>query len=193
VTIDAGALPRTELAAGTTLYRIHKAKDGAWYFAAHPDGRFNPCAAAGRGACYWATEPLGAFVETFRTTRTIIEDDFDAKVLSTIELTEATTVVDLTDRKGLAAGVTGALVNGTDYDEPQRLASDLQGTVDGVLWHARHDLAGDLICVALFGDEGAPTGAAVDALPKPVTQPIPADLIQAAEHEFGYLVLPTPP
>lgn len=192
MTIDAAALPRTELAAGTPLYRIHRAASGAWYFDASADGRFNPCAIPARGACYWATDPLGAFVETFRTMRTIVEDDIDARALSTIQLIDAATVVDLTDRKGLAVGVTGALVSGTDYDEPQQLASDVQRTVDGVIWHARHDLAAELVCVALFGDEGAPTGPALANLPKPKTEPIPAALIDRAEDEFGYLVLPTP-
>lgn len=192
MTIDAAALPRTELAASTPLYRVHRAVHAAWFFDDSPLGRFNPVRVSGRGSCYWSTEPLGAFVEHFRTAMAIDAADIEVRRLSVIELSAPSTVVDLTRRRALAAGVTGSLVAGSSYVEAQQLAADLQGVVDGVIWHARHDLAGALVCGAWFGDAGVPEGALLATLPEPATGPIPTELVEHAEAEFGYRVLPRP-
>jgi len=187
VTIDLGRLPRRELRPGTQLYRIHAAEHGPWFFANHELGRFNPLAQATRGSCYWAEAPLGAWVEKFRTRMMLTDGDVRQQLVSKLELAHAIEVVDLTMRGGLAAGVTAALTAGASYDESQDVASRLQDLVSGVRYRVSHDLAQELIGVALFGPRGpqpeSPFGSAT-------TAPIGGDLIRVAEDAFGYRVLP---
>lgn len=192
MSIDVAALPRSDLPQAQRLYRIHRTENGPWYFDGSDDARFNPSATDGRGACYWTESPLGAFIEVFRATRTIDAADLDARRLAHIDLPAPLVVADLTQRAGLALGVTLALTAGEDHSEAQAVADQLQGTVDGVLWHGRHDLAGQLTCVALFGLEGAPSGRALAQLPQPTSTEIPAPLVFDAEQAFGYTVLPRP-
>lgn len=190
MTIDISRLPRRTLRAGTRLYRIHRLPP--WYFDASGHGRFNPTASAGRGSSYWAEKPLGAFVEAFRTVRTIAEDDVAGRSLSVIELEEDLVVGNLTVKRALAAGVTAAITSGNDYTESQQLASDAQGSFDGLRYRVRHDLSQQLIAVAWFGPAGPATTATLKTLPKPDTDDIPDDLVGDAERLFGYEVLPSP-
>lgn len=190
MTIDIGRLPRRTLRSGTRLYRIHRPPP--WYFDASDQGRFNPTGAPDRGACYWAEKPLGAFVEAFRTLRTLTQADVVARSLSEIELADDLVVGNLTVKKALAAGVTTAITSGPDYAEPQQLASDVQGTLDGLRYRVRHDLSQQLIAIAWFGPAGRPTGPALGRLPAPVSAALPADLVATAEGQFGYEVLPSP-
>ena len=189
--IDHARVPTRRLASGTELHRIHQARYGPWFFDRSPGGRFNPTGRSGRGTCYWATRPLGALVESFRTVMTWSANDIALRALSTIVLEEELLVADLTLRSALAAGVTLATSSGADYKEPQALADVLQGVVGGVRYRARHDLSARLIAVAWFGDEGGATGAALAALPPARTALIPDRLIRAAR-AFGYRVLPPP-
>lgn len=190
MTIDIGRLPRRSLRAGTTLHRVHRL--APWYFDASPDARFNPIHAAGRGACYWAEKPLGAFIEAFRTMRVVAEADVQARRLSTITLEADLTVVNLTVKKALSGGITAAIASGADYSAAQRLASDLQGQCDGVRYRARHDLSQQLICVALFGPQGDLMTDPDSGLPAPQTTAIPGAVLDDATRLFGYSILPTP-
>lgn len=190
MTIDIGRLPRRTLRAGMTLHRVHRR--APWYFDASPDARFNPIHAAGRGASYWAEQPVGAFIEEFRTMRVIAEADVQARRLSTITLEADLTVVNLTVKKALRAGVTAAITSGADYSAAQRLASDLQGQCDGVRYRARHDLSQQLICVALFGPQGDQTNDPDCGLPAAHTTAIPEDVLDDASRLFGYSILPGP-
>jgi hypothetical protein len=190
VTIDIGRLPRRTLRAGAKLYRVHRKPP--WYFDASEHGRFNPTGASDRGACCWAEKPLGAFVEAFRTLRTLTDADVAARSLSEIELVEDLVVGNLTVKQALAAGVTAAITSGPDYTEPQQLASDVQGVLHGLRYRARHDLSQQLIAIAWFGAAGSPTATELDHLPTPATEAIPAAVVAEAERLFGYEVLPTP-
>ena len=185
-----GRLPRRTLKAGSTLYRIHQARHGAWYFDASPHGRFNPTGTAGRGTCYWAEDPLGAWVESFRTLMTLTTDDVDARALTTITLRRDIEVADLAVKRALAAGVTVAVTGGPDYAPAQALADALQGEKDGVRYRVSHDLSGKLTAIGWFGDAGAPGRSA--ALPKPTTMPIPDALADSARRGFGYVIVPAP-
>jgi hypothetical protein len=80
VTINVARLPRLELAAGTHLYRIHPAGLGPWRFAGDKLGRFNPVAATTMGASYWAEDPLGAWVEKFRTRMDLAEAEAEVQL-----------------------------------------------------------------------------------------------------------------
>ncbi len=190
MTIDLARLPMRTLKAGTVLHRIHR--QAPWFFDASPDGRFNPTGRSRRGACYWAERPLGAFVEAFRTVMTLTEADVKARSLSTIVLEHELVVANLTVKRALAAGVTVEITAGADYAAPQQLASDLQGTVDGIRYRVRHDLSQQLIAVAWFGRSGRPKRTALPKLPTGQAQPVPDALVEEAQRLFGYEVLPTP-
>jgi hypothetical protein len=192
VTVEIARLPRKTLKAQTKLYRIHRLDRGPWFFDDSPLGRFNPVGAPGRGACYWAEDPLGAWVESFRTAIILGTEDVECRRLSTITLTDKIVVRDLSARRALAAGVTGAITSGADYTASQQLAGALQGLSPGIRWRTRHDLGQKLIAVAVFGPAGPASRATLAGLPKADTRGIPAELVTRAGRAFGYEVLPTP-
>jgi RES domain len=193
VTIDLKRLPRRTLEAGTTLYRIHRRENGPWFFDHTGNGRFDPTGTPGRGACYWAEQPLGAWVEVFRTRMLLPEDELDARSISETTLAQDITVCDLTDRRALVAGVTVALTAGSDYADSQALADALQASVLGVRWRLRHDLAQRLMGIAWFGQAGPAASSTLAKLPATVTSDIPRDLARRACSSFGYKVMPIAP
>ena len=190
--IDVGRLPHRVLRAGTKLYRIHRRAHGAWYFDGSGAGRFDPSGTPGRGACYWAEDPLGAWVEVFRTRMILTQDDIEARRLSVLTLNDGLRISDLTSRQALAAGVTTALTSGADYGPAHELADAVQGIEAGLCWRLRHDLEQQLIGIALFGDEGVPRRSARRLLPRSRSTAIPTKLVDEARHVFGYEVLTTP-
>lgn len=183
--LDLSRLPTVELAGGTQLYRIHRASNGAWHFDETSDGRFNPVG-SGLGASYWAEAPLGAFVEVFRTRMRLTEDDIQLRCLTEATLVTPVKVADLTARAALAAGFATEVTHGADYEPAQGIAGQLVGAVGGVRWRLRHDLAQQLIGVALFGSAGDRPGQARER-----SAEISLGLQDQAAHEFGYEVLPT--
>jgi hypothetical protein len=190
--IDIGRLPRRNLKPGTTLYRIHRVVNGPWYFDDSVHGRFNPAGTPGRGTCYWAEHPLGAWAESFRTVMTLTPDDVNARALSTIALRKELQVADLAVKRALAAGVTAALTAGPDYGPAQELADGLQRRRDGVRYRIRHDLSGRLTAIGLFGEAGPVVGSALAELPRAKTGSIEDDLIEEAQRKFGYVIVPAP-
>jgi hypothetical protein len=117
--VDPDKLPECRLDAGTKLYRLHRQATGTpWYFASGGEGRFDPIGVKGVGICYWAENPLGAWVEVFRTKTTLTQAEVDERRLATLTLTDEVTVIDLTRRKGLGAGVTAALTCPQPGHEP---------------------------------------------------------------------------
>jgi hypothetical protein len=193
VTIDITKLPRLTLGAGTVLYRIHRRIHGPWFFDDSGAGRFDPVHVSGRGTCYWAEEPLGAWVEVFRTRMLLPEPELDARWLTVATLASDMNVLDLCDRRGIAAGATAALTAGSDYSDAQLLASAAQGAASGARWRVRHDLGQELIGLAIFGPAGALAQADMAAFATTHAQPIPPLLVAEAEREFGYRVLPGSP
>lgn len=189
MSIDLAALPYRDLAATSNLSRIHGSDHGPWSFAAGGDNRFDPVGARGVGAAYWAEDPLAAWVEVFRTRMRLTEGEVAAKTLSVVTLETPLRVCDLTRRGALRAGVTVALTAGHDYTEAQDLASRLVDRCPGIRWRVRHDLAAQLIGVALFCPPGH---TAPSAISPESSGPIPQGLVTRAEAEFGYLVLPEP-
>ena len=187
--IDLDKLPERRLGAGAKLYRLYRQATGTpWYFTSGGEGRFDPIGAKGVGICYWAEDPLGAWVEVYRTKTTITQAEVDERRLATLVLAEETAVIDLTQRKGLAAGVTAALTAGHDYSGSQALAASVAPRVGGIRWRARHDLAQKSISVGLFGPEGPRPSHE----PAARGEPIPLGLVEGAEGTFGYTVLPRP-
>ncbi len=186
---DLDKLPQLRLGVGTKLYRLYRYAVGdPWYFARGGEGRFDPLGARDVGICYWAEDPLGAWVEVFRTKMALTQAEVDERHIATLTLTDEVTVIDLTQRRGLQAGLTAALTSGDDYTAPQALASSVALLGGGVRWRTRHDLEQKLISVGLFG----PDGDQPDRQPAPDCEPIPLRLVEEAESTFGYTVLPRP-
>lgn len=187
--IDPDKLPERRLGAGTKLYRLYREAAGTpWYFTSGGEGRFDPVGIESVGICYWAEDPLGAWVEVYRTKTILTQAEVDERRLATLTIADETTVIDLTQRKGLAAGVTATLTAGRDYSDSQALSASVAPRVGGIRWRARHDLAQKLISVGLFGPEGPRPGHE----PNPLSEPIPLSLVEDAESTFGYTVLPRP-
>ncbi len=179
------------LDAGTTIHRVHRAANGPIFFDAGSGGRFNPRGVVGWGTCYFATDPLGAFVESFRrryvTWAEIVERRLTAGVLTgSIELFDATARLNRFDPD---VPVTAALSSGP-HGDAQAAASELVGRVDGIYYRLKHDPAGDLAGVALFGEVGAPAQLGLLDLK---TDAIPLDLVERARREFGYAVFRSEP
>jgi len=187
VTVDAAKLPRKTLKAGTVLYRIHRPGLGPWFFDGSGRGRFDPTGTPRRGACYWAEDRLGGWVEIFRTRMLLPEGEVHARALSTATLERDLAICDLTVKRALKAGVTAALTAGADYTEANALADALQGRHPALRWRLRHGR------IAWFGDAGPATTGALADLPATKTADIPTDLVERACRTFGYTVLPDPP
>lgn len=191
--IDVSRLPRRTLAAGTRLYRIHRRERDPWHFDGSGAGRFDPVGVASLGACCWAEQPTGAWIEVFRSTMLLTESDLAMRCLSVIELTDPVRVADLTAARALAAGVTASTTAGADYTDSHALARALHDQADGVRWRLRHDLSARRIGVALFGPRGATSRTGRARLPRPTTTPISPRVVSSACSTFGYVVLPDPP
>ena len=189
IDIDPDKLPERRVGSGTKLYRLHRQATGTpWYFAHGGEGRFDPIGVEGVGVCYWAEDPLGAWVEVFRTKTVLTQAEIDDRRLATLTIDDEISVIDLTQRKGLVAGITATLATGHDYSDSQALAALAAARAGGIRWRARHDLAQKLISVGLFGPSGPQPGHQ----PIPLSESIPLSLVEEAESTFGYTVLPRP-
>ena len=178
--------------AGRALYRIHRSDRGAWWFSADGKSRFDPVHAPGVGACYLAQEPLGAFIEVFRTRLELdLDEDIAARRLARVQFDHDLRLADVCSRRALAFNVTAEVGAGGDYGLSQKLASDAAAAgFDGVRWWVRHDPAQRLVGVALFGAKGS--RAADTSLPEPVSRELDDRLLNEARRKFGYRALPRP-
>jgi hypothetical protein len=181
---DLPELPSAKL--GTkVLWRIHAADASPWFFDTEPEGRFN---LADAGTCYLAEEPLGAFVEKFgrllRPGGVLPEPLVDTQRLSRLRPPKVS-IVDLTNPQVLGlVGLTAEIHATTDYDLTQAWAVALRDRGHaGIRYKARHDPAGKLVSIALFGSAKPPRSAAK-------TTAIPVDLIHEAAATFAITVLP---
>ncbi len=183
--------PTRTVKAGQTLYRIHRAAVGAWWFSSDGTGRFDPVHADAVGACYLAAEPLGAFVEVYRTRLAVDEDDVTARRLAAVEFSSDLRLADITSRRALRFGVTAEVGASGEYDASQQLASHAAAAgFDGVRWWVRDDPAQRLVGIALFGPTGAPAPSV--SLPPAVSRPLDSRLLDEVRRKFGYSVLPRP-
>ncbi len=179
------------LPARTVVHRISSARYPVLRFSNERGGRFNPTVDH-LGACYFATEPLGAFVEVMRH-QLVTQADLDQRVLTTGRLRKSRNVFDATARSarfGPLADVTAALSAGP-HDDARAVATDLAERFDGIRYRVRHDPRQELISLALFGPTDETDIRTV--LDDPRSTPIPADLVETAVIEFGYLSVFKPP
>lgn len=172
------------------IYRIHRVANLGWWFSSDGSGRFDPVS-TGLGACYFAEQPLGAWVEVFRKRMLLAEAEMRERSLMSVVLGRPVTFADLTSRRALAFGHTAALGTADDYGDSQAFAAEAQRAgFDGVRYWVQHDPRQTLHGLAIFGD----AGAADPADPRwPPGDDLPLDDVRAeAQRRFGYRVLPEP-
>jgi hypothetical protein len=189
--VNLKGFPRRTLRGDRTLYRIHRANRGPWWFSSDGSGRFDPLGTS-RGACYLADSELGAWIEVFRKRMLLAEAEITQRALFAVELGRDLRLADLTSRRALQFGVTASIGADERYHASHAFAVDaLKAGFDGVRYLARHDPAQKLYSVALFADAGAPDPVDPD-WPPGSGAPIREDLVAQAAHVFSYRVLPTP-
>lgn len=183
--------PRRRLRGDRALYPVHRAATGPWWFSADGSGRFDPVG-TGKGACYLAEQPLGAWVEVFRKTMLLAEAEITQRARLEVALGRDLSLADLTSRRALQFGVTASLGADERYTASQAFAvAAVQAGFPGVRYLARHDPAQRLYSVALFGDAGAPDPGD-PRWPSEAEQPTPSELVEDAHRVFGFRILPAP-
>jgi hypothetical protein len=168
-----------------SLYRIHRTDAGPWWFSGDGSGRFD--LRDGRGSCYLAVTPVGAFIEVFRVATVIPEAEVEARSLSSLVSPTRARLADCTVSAARKFGITGAIHTQPDYTVPQIWAEAFAAAgFGGIRYRVSHDPAQRELGAVLFGDAGEPS------LPVRRTEPIPASVIEAARQRFGLIVAPTP-
>ena len=152
--------PQHVVMPGAKLWRIHSARLGPWFFRSDGTYRFDLVGRSGWGTCYFAEDPLGAFVETLQGFTTVVlpRAELSARSLFAYEVEHALVVADVTQppaaRYGVDASIGGSSTG--DYIASQGLAMDVfEAGFAGVRYFVRHDLEQRLTGIALFGPEGA--------------------------------------
>lgn len=184
---ELAGFPEHTVAEGSTLFRIHRATHGAWWFSSDGSGRFD--LEPPRGTCYLASQVLGAFVEVFRDTRLVDQRDVERRRIARISLPRAPRLADCAASRSRAFGVTGAIHSTPDYRLTQSWAAAFARVgFDGVRYLVSHDPAQRLAGYALFGSAGEPADR--DLWPAGESEPIPGSVLRQAKDRFGILVLP---
>lgn len=169
------------------LWRIHRSDRDHLWFSSDGSGRFDLAGVSGRGTCYLAEHPLGAFVETFRDLPLVSRRVVRARALTAVTLPVDLVLADCTSSRARAFGITGAIHSGEDYERTGAWARAFaQQGFDGVRYLVSHDPAQRLAGVALFGRAGTAWW------PKARTNEIPAPVLFQAEARFGIRVLDAP-
>jgi hypothetical protein len=182
---DLNRFPSFDVDRRRSLYRIHPSDVGPWWFSGDGSGRFDLL--DGRGSCYLAVTPIGAFIEVFRVATVIPEAEVEARSLSSLVPPTRTRLADCTVSAARKFGITGAIHTQPDYTAPQLWAEAFAAAgFAGIRYRVSHDPAQRELGVVLFGDAGE------QALPVRRTEPVPASVIEAARKRFGLIVAPTP-
>ena len=169
-----------------SLYRIHRTDVGPWWFSGDGSGRFD--LGGGRGSCYLAVTPVGAFIEVFRIATVIPEAEVEARSLSSLVPPGPSRLADCTVPGARRFGITGAIHTQPDYTVPQRWAEAFAAAgFGGIRYRVSHDPAQRELGVVLFGDAGE------HSFPVRRTESIPVSVIEAARRRFGLIVALTPP
>jgi len=182
------------------IYRITKPEDGEGhakdviYFGSSGKGRFDLFAADDRqpgnaGTCYLGTTGIACFVEKFGDLRVIPASEVASNVLATVRPSRELRLADMCDGRVLGRfGLTAETWTSGVYLRPQEWARALyQAGFDGILYGTRHDPAGQLRALAVFGSSSA------DPLLMESVEPIPEALVQQAFTDYGLIVDEPPP
>ncbi|MGV8875418.1 MAG: RES family NAD+ phosphorylase [Rhodococcus sp. (in: high G+C Gram-positive bacteria)] len=183
--------PSYTYAAGTELFRSHRASLGTWWYSSNGGGRFD--LDEPDGTCYLAEDEVVTLLEIFGGQLVVPSYEVDARAASTITLSSDVTLADLTANTGVAFGVTAEIFSTADYPLTQRWASALRAAgFDGLRYWARHELERSGRCIALFG----PSGAVGEKHPHAVTATTGlverADLLERWRDETGVTILDVP-
>jgi RES domain-containing protein len=182
---DLTRFPAFDVDRRRSLYRIHRSDVGPWWFSGDGTGRFD--LRDGRGSCYLAGTPLGAFIEVFRVGSVIPEAEVDARSLSSLVPPSRTRLADCTVSAARKFGITGAIHTQPDYTVPQAWAEAFAASgFGGIRYRLSHDPAQRELGIVLFGAAGE------QSLPVRRAEPVPAGVIEAARQRFGLVVAPTP-
>ena len=186
----AATFPVRELPVSYRYYRLHRHDREPEWFCTCGRCRFDPPDSESFGTCYVAAHPLGAFVERFGRLRNGVPRSLvDSHRLAGLGLPSPVRVADASDRAVVGRwGLSAELWAGDDYPGSQRWAERLhQAGFAGIWYPARHDPAGQLHSVALFGKPGNQPAAFIPYGDEVVS----ADLCDDAFTRFGILVLPS--
>jgi RES domain len=175
--------PQHDVAPGSLLWRIHGAEREPWFFRNDGLFRFDLLGNPDHGTCYFAEQPLGAFVETLQNFRTVPlpRSELDERRLFKLELANALSLADLTHNRAGSFEVDASLAAGPghDYGPSQDFAAQAyRSGFAGIRYRVRHDLEQHLLGVALFGPLGSHAG---DALMVPgISEEIPETVVEEA-------------
>ena len=179
--------PRRTLRGDRIIYRVHRSANRAWWFSSDGTGRFDPVG-TGKGACYLAEQPLGAWIEVFRKQMLLAEAEIAERSLFAVAIGRDLRLANLASRRALEFGVTASLGAGEDYTQSQAFAAQaVDAGFDGIQYLARHDPAQRLFGIALFGAPGTDPD-----WPRGDDGPIEDELAAEARAAFGYRVVPSP-
>ena len=182
---DLTRFPAIEVDRRRSLYRIHRSDVSPWWFSGDGTGRFD--LRDGRGSCYLAVTPVGAFIEVFRVGTVIPEAEVEARSLSSLVPPARTRLADCTVSASRKFGITGAIDTQPDYTAPQAWAEAFAASgFSGIRYRLSHDPAQRELGIVLFGAAGE------QSLPVRRTESVPASVIEAARQRFGLVVAPTP-
>jgi hypothetical protein len=180
--------PAFTLREHTRLFRVHRREHGPWWFCSDGLHRFD--LESPRGTCHLATRPIGAFLEVFRDTAVVHEDDVSERRLSAVFVRRQLLLADASRRLARGFGVTAGLHSSRDYALTQRWAAALaKAGFQGVRYLLSHDPSQGLIGIALFGTRGSPAPRSGWRIAS--TAPLSADLLNRAFERFGIRVLPS--
>jgi hypothetical protein len=179
---DLRDFPTFGLQPDQTLFRIHQAVRGPWWFGADGQGRFD--LSPPYGTCYLAESPLGAFVEAFRRAGVVIPQAIvRQRHISSLRVPDTMLLADCTDSRVRRFGLTGEIHTAVDRTITRRWAEALATAgFGGIRYLVRHDPSQREIGIALFGRGGKADWSVVS------TELIDAELILDAERRFGITV-----
>jgi hypothetical protein len=181
--------PQRTVRGDRQIYRIHRADTSGWWFSADGSGRFDPVD-GGKGACYFAEEPLGAWIEVFRRQMLLRDVAIADRALLSAALGREVRLADLTSRRALQFGVTASLGADPDYNSSQAFAVDaVKAGFAGIRYFVRHDPSQKLYGIALFGEPGS---SAEPTASRTSSSPIPDELVDQARARFGCRIVPRP-
>lgn len=172
--------PARTLRASQTLFRIHRAGLGPWWFGSSGELRFD--LPSPQGTCYLALHPIGAFIEVFEATQTIPLAELDARRIARTAPPANVRLANTTVRRALAFGCPLTIGASERYERTQPWARAFAAAgFDGILYRLSHDPRAQELGVALFGQEGEPPDP-----PVWTSEPIGPDLIGVARRRFGF-------
>lgn len=168
------------------VHRIHRQAHGPWWFNRSGDYRFDITdpRLADLGTCYFAEDPLGAFVEVFSGFRLLPQVELRSRRLFTVSIPAALSLADLCSDSISNFDLDASIASSSegDYSASQEFAVECaRAGFGGVRYHVRHSISNRLVGIALFG----PVAELVNP-PAGTRNAIPDDVVVAAARRYGF-------